>query len=81
MCPVPKAVQENPDKEAIAIPVATVDLAAELNSSEDTAGLIHNSHNNQSTEQIVQKLVITVSIRYNIDTKIILIGIYIYIFV
>jgi len=62
MCPVPKAVQENPDKEAIAIPVATVDLAAELNSSEDTAGLIHNSHNNQSTEQIVQKLVITVSI-------------------
>ena len=56
MCPVPKAVQEAPEKEATALPIAAVDVTTNIDTSAGSSNLIHNIVKNPSIENIVQQI-------------------------
>ena len=58
MCPVPKAVQETPEKETTALPITPVDVTTDLDTTSDTSNLIHNNATNPSIEKIVKKEVV-----------------------
>ena len=58
MCPVPKAVQETPEKETTALPITPVDVITNLDTNSDTSNLIHNNATNPTIEKIVQKEVV-----------------------
>jgi len=56
MCPVPKAVQETPEKEATALPIAAVDVTTNIDTSAGSSNLIHNIAKIPSIENIVQQI-------------------------
>ena len=64
MCPVPKAVQETPEKEATALPMAPVDLTTNLDTAFDPSNLINNNVDNSSLENIVKHIQIDNDERY-----------------
>ena len=67
MCPVPKAVQETPEKEATALPITPVDLTTNLDTTFDSSNLINNNVDNSSIETIVKHIQIDNDERYVIN--------------
>ena len=64
MCPVPKPVQQTPDQEANALPITSVEVTTNLDTSVDASNLIQNMVSTSSTEDILDKLKVDSNGRY-----------------